>query len=102
MLYLCIQIGMAESHFFTRKSFQALHPKALTSMNLKLAMAAIHQSHQVRVPAVDVMSVAIQLKLESELVAITEVVKSGLESLKYRNKARAKDFLSVIQGKFQA
>ena len=48
------------------------------------------------------MSVAIQLKLESELVAITEVVKSGLESLKYRNKARAKDFLSVIPSKFQA
>jgi hypothetical protein len=93
---------MAESRFFTRKSFQAPRPKALTSMNLKQVMAATHQNHQVRVLAVGVMSVAIQLKLENELVATTEVAKPGLESLRYQNKAQTMGFLSLTHSKFQS
>jgi hypothetical protein len=95
-------MGMAESRFFIRKSFQAPRPKALTSMNLKRVLAAIHQNHQVQVLAVDVMSVAIQLKLENGLVATTEVAKPGLKSLKDQNKARTMGFLSVTHSKFQS
>jgi hypothetical protein len=48
------------------------------------------------------MSVAIQLKLENELVATTEVAKPGLESLRYQNKAQTMGFLSLTHSKFQS